>query len=105
MTDWDAWRTSRQEALVIENPLAECGHCGFGTMLHGAWSVEDGRLVFRADPNPLRSRGPDYESCGESSTVARFSRIAVDGEALTDEQVAALQATARTADEAEFGDD
>lgn len=105
MTDWEAWDKSRRDLLEIENPGAQCGHCGFGSVLYGAWSVEDGRLVFRADPNPMRSRGPDFESCGESSPVARFKRITVDGEALTDEQVAALQASAQAADEEGPGDD
>jgi len=100
----DAWRRSRRDLLEIENPGAQCGHCGFGNRLKGAWSVEGGRLVFRADANPLRSRGPDFESCGESDEIAEFRKITVNGEPLTPEQVAELQAAARAADGTEFDD-
>jgi hypothetical protein len=83
-----------QETLEIGAPLAECGHCRFTARLHGRWSVEDGRLVFRAALNPLASRGPDLDSCCESSPVVQFRQITVDGEPLTGEQVAALRASA-----------
>lgn len=93
----DAWLYARRETLEIENPGVVCGDRGFGSELTGAWSVEDGRLVFRADPDPLRGRGPDFHSCGESSPVVDFKRITVNSSVLTDEQVAALQATASAA--------
>jgi hypothetical protein len=100
----DAWINARRDLLEIDNPLAQCGHCRFGNALKGSWSVEDGRLVFRADPNPLRGRGPDLHHCSESSEGAEFKRITVNGEPLPAEQVAALQAAERAADEAEFDD-
>ena len=86
----------RQETLEIDAPVAECGHCHFTTALTGKWSVEDGRLVFRAALNPLTRRGPSLASCCESSPVVSFRRITVDGEPLTDEQVAALRASAES---------
>jgi hypothetical protein len=98
----DAWRKARRNLLEIDNPHAECGHCGFGNRLTGTWSVEDGRLVFRADANPLTHRGPDFHSCGESSEIAEFTRITVDDKPLTDDDVAALQAAERAADEAQW---
>lgn len=99
---WDAWCKARRNLLVIENPLAECGHCGFGNALTGTWSVEDGRLVFRADANPLSSRGPNFHRCSESSEVAEFKRITVDRKPLADEDVVALQAAEQAAEEAEW---
>lgn len=83
-------------ALEISAPLAECGHCRFTTQLRGTWSVENGRLVFRADLNPLTRRGPDFESCCESSPVIEFRHITVDDEPLASEQVEALRASARS---------
>lgn len=88
-------RNRERVTLEIGNPSATCGHCRFMTALAGEWSVEDGRLVFRAAADPQPRRGPDLESCGESAErVAEFERITVDGEELTAAQVAALRATA-----------
>jgi hypothetical protein len=84
-----------QETLGIGAPTAQCGHCGFMSSLEGAWSVEDGRLVFRAAADPLSHRGPDFDSCCESDPVVQFRRIVTEGTPLTDEQVAALRASAR----------
>ena len=98
----DAWRKARRNLLEIEGPGATCGHCGHASAVKGAWSVEDGRLVFRADPNPLRGRGPDFVSCCESSEIAEFTRITVDGTELTAEQVGQLQAAQRAAEEAQW---
>lgn len=86
-----------QETLGIGAPTAQCGHCGFTSYLQGAWSVEDGRLTFRATAEPLSHRGPDFDSCCESDPVVQFRRIVVEGEPLTDEQVATLRASARDA--------
>lgn len=87
-----------QATLEIEAPLARCGRCGYVQALSGTWSVEDGRLVFRADADPLRRRGPDYRGCSESSHDGRgsieFTRLEVDGEPLTDEQVAEMRSSA-----------
>jgi hypothetical protein len=84
-----------QETLGIAAPTAQCGHCGFMSSLDGEYSVEDGRLVFRAAPDPLSRRGPDYESCCEGDPVVKFRRIVADGKVLTDEQVTTLRAIAR----------
>jgi hypothetical protein len=86
-----------QLTLQIENPLAVCGHCRFTSELKGEWSVEEGRLVFRADPDPQPGRGPDLESCCESDPVIEFGSITAGGRPLADEQVAALRETARGA--------
>jgi hypothetical protein len=90
-----------QETLEIDNPLAACGHCRFTTALDGTWSVEDGRLVFRAMLNPLTRRGPSMGSCCEGGHdgipgALEFKRVTVDGKPLTDEQFAALKASAES---------
>lgn len=96
-------RNEWAETLEIDAPLATCGGCGFTSRLDGTWSVEDGRLVFRAALNPLVRRGPSLDSCCESDhdgrggTVA-FRRITVDGKLLTDEQAAILRASAESPD-------
>lgn len=83
--------------LEIEGPIAHCGDCRFATALRGKFSVEDGRLVWRADPDPQPGRGPDLDYCGESREAVTFRHVTVDGELLADEDVAALRATARAA--------
>lgn len=87
-------------SLVISAPLATCGWCGFSTRLDGVWSVEDGRLVFRALLNPLAKRGPDYSTCSEGrhdhDGMLEFTRITVDDEALSDEQTAMLRQSAQS---------
>jgi hypothetical protein len=84
------------ETLQIDAPTATCGHCGFSSRLVGTWTVEDGRLVFRADLDPLANRGPDYTSCCESDPVVQFRRITLDGDPQTGEQIAELRASAGT---------
>lgn len=92
----EPWR----ETLEIENPLATCGGCRFTTALDGAWSVEDGRLVFRAMLNPLTRRGPSMGTCcegyheGVEVGALEFKRVTVDDKPLTDEQFATLKASA-----------
>lgn len=88
--------TDADLTLEIESPLATCGHCRFTSALSGTWSVEDGRLVFRANLNPLANRGPGMDTCCESRLVPEFRHITVDGERLTGEQTAVLQASARS---------
>jgi len=94
----DPWR----ETLEIDSPLATCGGCRFTTALGGTWSVEDGRLVFRAALNPLARRGPGMGSCcegrheGVESGVLEFRRVTVDGNALSDEEFAVLKASAES---------
>lgn len=86
-----------RQTLEIENPLASCGACHFGSALDGTWSVEEGRLVFRAMLNPLVRRGPGFEGCSEGRDgAAVFTRATVDGKPLTDEQFAELKAAARS---------
>jgi hypothetical protein len=89
--------SDRSKTLEIEGPTAECGHCRFMTALSGKFSVEDGRLVWRADPDPQPRRGPDLGSCCESNPVIKFEHITADGKELSAEQVAALRATAHNA--------
>ncbi len=84
--------------LEIENPLAVCGHCRFTVPLRGEWSVEGGRLVFRADADPQPGRGPDLDHCGESDRAVEFKRITVGGKELSREQAVALRETAGRAD-------
>lgn len=84
------------ETLEIENPLVVCGHCWFRVPLRGEWSVEDGRLVFRANPDPQPGRGPDLVGCCETDLI-EFERITADGKELSPEQVAALRETAASA--------
>ena len=90
----------RQKTLEIENPLAACGGCRFTTALSGTWSVEDGRLVFRAMLNPLARRGPGMGTCcegrheGVDVGALEFRRVTVDGKPLSDEQFTVLKASA-----------
>lgn len=81
-------------ALEIEGPAAVCGYCRFMTRLTGKWSVEDGLLVWRAAADPQPRRGPDLNSCCEGRECDEFVGIMADGQALSDEDVAALRATA-----------
>ena len=88
--------------LEIEGPSAHCGHCRFASALKGAWSVEDGRLTWRAAADPQPRRGPDLVSCCESSPVIEFEHITADGEDLGSEDIAALRASAEYARLHEF---
>lgn len=87
--------------LEIGGPGVECGHCRFTSALRGTWSVEAGRLVWRADESPQPGRGPDLNTCCESDPVIQFEHITVDGKELSAEDIAALRETAR---QAEFRD-
>jgi hypothetical protein len=90
----------RQVMLEIDSPLATCGSCRFTTALTGTWSVEDGRLVFRAALDPLTRRGPSIDSCCEGrheldgDRVIEFAGVKLDGQRLGDEQFTALKASA-----------
>jgi hypothetical protein len=92
----EPWR----ETLEIENPLAACGGCRFTAALGGTWSVEDGRLVFRAMLNPLARRGPSMDTCcegrheGVEAGALEFKHLTVDDRPLTDEEFAILKASA-----------
>jgi hypothetical protein len=89
--------SKREQTLEIEGPTATCGHCRFMTALSGKWSVEDGRLAWRGDAEIQPRRGPDLESCCESSPVVRFAHVTVDGERLGEDDIAALRETAARA--------
>lgn len=95
-------RSRERVTLEIDNPSATCGHCRFMTTLTGEWSVEDGRLVFRAAADPQPRRGPDLRRCGEGRECGDFAHITVDGEELTAEQVTEMRATATEAQLHEF---
>lgn len=98
---WDRRKYYRQ-TLEIESPLATCGGCRFTTALSGTWTVEDGRLVFRAALDPLQRRGPSMGSCcegrheGVECGALEFRYLTVDGEPLTGEQFATLRASAES---------
>jgi hypothetical protein len=81
-------------ALEIGGPTVQCGHCRFLTALTGTFSVEDGLLVWRGDPDPQPRRGPGLDGCCESDPVIEFERITVDGKDLDAGQISALRATA-----------
>jgi hypothetical protein len=83
----EKWRLT----LEIEGPLANCGDCRFTTALSGKFSVEDGRLVWRGDAELQPRRGPDLQWCVESTETIRFEYVTVDGDELSDEDVAALR--------------
>ena len=87
------------KTLEIDGPTATCGGCRFVTRLTGKFSVEEGRLVWRGDPDPQPRRGPDLERCGESDRCPEggFRCITVDDEELTAEDTAALRAIAADA--------
>jgi hypothetical protein len=76
--------------------MAICGGCGFATAMSGSWSVEDGRLTWRADPDPQPRRGPDLNWCGESDRCPPdgFKRVTVDNRELSAEDIGTLRATA-----------
>jgi len=88
----------------LDNPSIICGKCRFTSNVEGEYSVEDGRLVFRADPDPQPRRGPDFTSCGECG--ARFTQVRFDwGRGMfTKEDLAAIQATAVKVREQEWTD-
>ena len=85
------WSTT----LEIRNPMAVCGHCNFATELTGVWSVEHGRLVFRAAADPQPRRGPDLDGCAESDPVVHFRHVTVDDENLRESEIEELKDTAR----------
>lgn len=69
--------------LEIEAPGVECGNCNFSNYLAGEWTVEAGRLSWRADPDALRGRGPSFYSCGEcgaeyDGAIFDFGRRQID---------------------------
>ena len=86
-----------RKTLEIEGPTVKCGHCRFGSALDGKFSVENGLLVWRAAPDPQPRRGPDLDSCCESSPVVEFEHIMAGDEDLGAEDIVALRATAADA--------
>jgi hypothetical protein len=89
-------------ALEIEGPSAVCGYCRFTSALQGAWSVEDGLLVWRAAPDPQPRRGPDLHGCCEGRECGEFSGVEADDQVLSAEDVAALRASAEEAQRREM---
>lgn len=83
--------------LEIEYPGVRCSDCGFTAPVHGKWSVEDGRLVFRAESDPFTGRGPDLDGCGESHEYSTTVGVVFEWgqEPLPEADVAALRRTAR----------
>lgn len=86
--------TDRPRTLEIESPTARCSACGFTSTLEGEWSVENGRLIWRGDPELQTGRGPDLFRCAESHDCGNFGRVTVDSEALSAEQLDVLRETA-----------
>lgn len=84
--------------LELESPVFTCGHCRFSTALAGHWTIEHGRLVFRADADPQPRRGPDLHYCGESRETASFTSIVTDtDQVFTGDVLAGLQKVAERA--------
>jgi hypothetical protein len=65
--------------LILEPPSFVCSHCRFSSRVSGNWSVEDNRLVFRADEDPQPRRGPDLEGCCEGYDCGEFAGIITEG--------------------------
>ena len=86
--------TDYTRTLEISHPSATCGHCRFQSALEGEFTVEDGRLTWRANPDPQPRRGPDFWSCCESSPAVTFEHINADGKDLRGEEITALRDTA-----------
>jgi len=95
-------RTDYSKTLEISHPSVTCGHCRFQSALEGEFTVEDGRLTWRAAPDPQPRRGPDFWSCCESSPVIQFEHIDADGKDLSGEEIQALRDAAEQARLAEF---
>lgn len=96
--------TRKLANLEVEPPSAVCGYCRFTSALHGTFSVEDGRLVWRAEADPQPSRGPDLERCCEGHSCGDFAGVEVTDSAggwvtreLAADDVATLRETARKA--------
>jgi hypothetical protein len=91
--------------LEVQPPLFTCGDCRFTSAIHGAWSVEDGRLVFRADADPQPGRGPDLGGCCESDRDqldVDFTCIDAGGQVFTGDDLAALRASTEAARQAQY---
>jgi hypothetical protein len=87
-------RNRERVTLEIGNPSATCGHCRFLAELTGEWSVEDGRLVFRAAADPQPGRGPHLHGCAEGEQCGEFAHVTLGGVELDAGQIAALRASA-----------
>jgi hypothetical protein len=81
--------------LELESPMFSCGACHFGTCIAGEWSIEEGRLVFRASPDPQQRRGPDLDGCCEGYACGHFTKIVADTDQVFEgEQLEQLRSTA-----------
>jgi hypothetical protein len=70
--------TDAEADLELDSPAFTCGDCRFTTRLSGHWSIEYGRLVFRADPDPQPGRGPTIAGCSESDHITSFARVVTE---------------------------
>jgi hypothetical protein len=86
--------TKADKTLEIEGPSVTCGHCRFSSSLDGEFSVEDGRLTWRAAPDPQPGRGPGLFSCCESDPVVEFKHVVAGDREFSSEEIAALRVTA-----------
>ena len=88
----------------LDSPGIVCGNCRFMSNIEGEFTEEDGRLVFRADPDPQPRRGPDLFSCGECG--AKFTEIKWEWSRrkLGDDVLAAVRETAQAVRAKEWAD-
>ena len=96
--------TDRGKTAEIEGPSVTCGACHFTSALKGAFSVEDGRLVWRGDADPQPCRGPDFRSCCEGRECGDFLHVTANwgDREFSGEEIAALQTAAEQAREEEM---
>jgi hypothetical protein len=70
--------TEKEVQLLLTPPSFMCSKCHFMTNLSGRWSIEHGRLMFRADEDPQPRRGPDLVSCCEGYECGDFTKIVTE---------------------------
>jgi hypothetical protein len=93
--------------LLLEPPSFSCGHCRFRSEVSGHWSVENGRLTFRADEDPQPRRGPDLEGCCEGQDCGAFASIVADSnehQVINGTELETLRETARRFSEKEMSE-
>lgn len=86
----------------LDPPSIVCGKCRFTSSVEGEWSAHYGRLTFIAAADPQPRRGPDLFTCGECGS--EFHHVSTDwnSKRLDENVLAAVQATASKAREAEW---
>lgn len=70
--------SSAEVPLLLAPPSFMCSKCHFSTSLSGRWSIEHGRLTFRADEDPQPRRGPDLGGCCEGYECGNFTKIVTE---------------------------